>query len=394
MTGVVIVAARRTPIGRFLGAFAETTAPELGGAVARAVLEDSGIPEGDIDELIFGNARSAGTGPNPARQVARLAGLPDSVPSFTVNKACGSSLKSILLGAQAIRLGEASTILAGGTENMTRVPYLLERARRGYRMGHGHLVDAMYQDGFLDPLSGMIMGETAEKLARRDQITRDEQDAYALRSQQRAGAAWDSGRFLDEVVPVTAKDERGREFDVDRDEHMRPDTSLEKLGKLKAVFDEQGTVTAGNSSGITDGAAAVIVMDEERARAEGRHILARLVAHSVVGVDPTIMGIGPVPAMRNVFEKTGLGPEDIDLFEINEAFAAQVLACLRQIPLPEDRLNVNGGAIALGHPIGASGARIVVTLLHEMIKRDVERGMASLCISGGQGMALLLERTN
>jgi acetyl-CoA C-acetyltransferase len=311
-----------------------------------------------------------------------------------VNKACGSSLKTILLGAQAIQMGEASTMLVGGMENMTRVPYLLERARRGYRMGHGHLLDAMYQDGFLDPLSGMIMGETAEKLAHRDQITRSEQDAYALQSQQRAAAAWEAGRFADEIVPVTAKDERGRPLEVDRDEHMRPETTMEKLAKLKPVFDEQGTVTAGNSSGITDAAAALIVMGEERARAEGRHILARLVAHSVVGVDPTIMGIGPVPAMRNVFAETGLTPEDIDLFEINEAFSAQILACLRELPLPEDRLNVNGGAIALGHPIGATGARIVVTLLHEMIKRDVERGMASLCISGGQGMALLLERTS
>jgi acetyl-CoA C-acetyltransferase len=300
----------------------------------------------------------------------------------------------MLLGAQAIRLGEASCMLVGGMENMTRVPYLLDRARSGYRMGHGKLIDAMTQDGFLDPLSGMIMGETAENLARRDALSRTEQDTFALHSQQKAGAAWEAQRFAAEIVPVTVQDERGRSIVVERDEHPRPDTDLEKLARLKPVFDAAGSVTAGNSSGITDAGAALLLMSEERARADGCRILARLVAHSVVGVDPRIMGIGPVPAMRNVFAATGLQPQDIDLYEINEAFAAQVLSCLRELPLPEERLNVNGGAIALGHPIGATGARIIVTLVHEMIKRDVAHGMASLCISGGQGMAVLLERAS
>lgn len=392
MHQAVVIAARRTPIGRFLGAFGDTPAPVLGAWAARAALESAGVALDTVDELVFGHARLAGTGPNPARQVSRGAGLPDQVPSYTVNKACGSGLKALLLGAQAIQMGEAETVVVGGMENMSRVPYLLDGARSGYRLGHGTLVDAMYQDGFVDPLSGLVMGETAEKLAERDGIDRAEQDAYALASQQRAAAASEAGRFAEEIAPVTLRDARGRETIVDRDEHVRPESTLEKLAKLPPVFRPEGGVTAGNSSGITDGAAALVLMQEDRARREGRSVLARVGAHTSVGVDPSIMGIAPVPALQKLFHRTGLRPSDIDLFELNEAFAVQVLACLRALPLDRDRLNVNGGAIALGHPIGASGARIVVTLLHEMQRRKVRRGVATLCISGGQGLALLVER--
>lgn len=389
---VVVTAARRTPIGKFMGAFLETPAPVLGAAAVRAALASARVDATQVDEVVFGQARLAGAGPNPARQVVRGAGLPDVVPAFTVNKACGSGLKAVILAAQSIRLGEARVVVAGGMENMSRVPYLLDRARTGYRLGNGVLVDAMYQDGFLDPLSGSVMGETAETLADRDRISRTEQDAFAGTSQQRAARAWDAGHFSAEIVALTVKDAAGRESRVERDEHPRPGTTAEKLAKLPPVFRPDGTVTAGNSSGITDGAAALVLMEEEYARAHGHPILARLGAHAQVGVDPGIMGIGPVPAMRRVFEATGLGIEDFDLFEINEAFAAQVLACLRALPLDPERLNVNGGAIALGHPIGASGARIVTTLVHEMQRREARRGMASLCISGGQGMALIVER--
>ncbi|MFQ5601107.1 MAG: thiolase family protein [Candidatus Krumholzibacteriia bacterium] len=392
MSEVVITAARRTPIGRFLGGFAEVPATVLGTSAVGAALADAGLAPEEVDELIYGHARMAGCGPNPARQVAHAAGIPHSVPSYTVNKACGSGLKSVILGAQAIRLGEARVVVAGGMENMSRVPYLLERARSGYRLGHGELVDAMYRDGFMDPLSGMIMGETAEKLARRDGISRQAQDAYALESHRRAGAAWEAGRFTDEVVGVRATDARRKEHLVERDEHPRLDTTHDKLGKLRPVFSSDGTVTPGNSSGITDGAAALVLMAAEAARGSGHPILARLVAWTRVGVDPSIMGIAPVPALRALFERTGLAPEDIDLFELNEAFAAQVLSCLREMPLDRDRLNVNGGAIALGHPIGATGARILVTLVHEMRRRRARRGIATLCISGGQGLALLVER--
>ena len=392
MTEVVIAAARRTPIGRFLGAFSDITAPQLGAAACRAALADAGVHVEHVDELIFGHARLAGTGPNPARQVAHAAGLPAAVPAFTVNKACGSGLKALMLGAQAIRSGEARVALVGGMENMSRVPYLLDRARTGYRMGHGQLIDAMFQDGFACPLSNMLMGETAEKLAQMHAISRAEQDAFALESQQRAGRAWNSGRFATEIVPVSGRDAGGRPVEVGRDEHPRPETTLEGLAALRPVFSSAGTVTAGNASGITDGAAALVLMDAAFAAAGGHPVLARIRAWSSVGVDASIMGIAPVPALRKLFERTGLEPQDIDLFELNEAFAAQVLACFKELPLPRERVNVNGGAIALGHPIGATGARIVVTLVHEMQKRAVERGIATLCISGGLGLALLLER--
>ena len=392
MRQVVVTAARRTPIGKFMGAFLDAPAPVLGATAVRAALASARVDPAQVDEVVFGHARLAGTGPNPARQVVRGAGLPDAVPAFTVNKACGSGLKAIVLAAQSIRLGEARVVVAGGMENMSRVPYLLDRARSGYRLGNGVLLDAMYQDGFLDPLSGAVMGETAETLAARDHISRGEQDAFAVASQERAARAWEAGRFAAEIVAVTVRDSAGREATVERDEHPRAGTTVEKLSKLPPVFRADGSVTAGNSSGITDGAAALVLMEEEYARAHGHPILARLGAHAQVGVDPAIMGIGPVPALRRVFEATGLGLGDFDLFEINEAFAAQVLSCLRALPIDPDRLNVNGGAIALGHPIGASGARIVTTLVHELQRREARRGIASLCISGGQGMALVVER--
>jgi len=375
-----------------MGAFLETPAPVLGAAAVRAALAAARVDPTQVDEVVFGHARLAGTGPNPARQVVRGAGLPDSVPAFTVNKACGSGLKALVLAAQSIRLGEARVVVAGGMENMSRVPYLLDRARTGYRLGNGVLLDAMYQDGFLDPLSGSVMGETAETLAERDHISRSEQDAFAVASQERAARAWEAGRFAAEVVSLTVRDGAGRETRVERDEHLRPGTTAEKLANLPPVFRSGGSVTAGNSSGITDGAAALVLMEEGYARAHAHPILARLGAHAQVGVDPAIMGIGPVPALQRVFEMTGLGLGDFDLFEINEAFAAQVLSCLRVLPIDPERLNVNGGAIALGHPIGASGARIVTTLVHEMQRRESRRGIASLCISGGQGMALVVER--
>jgi acetyl-CoA C-acetyltransferase len=392
MQQVVVTSARRTPIGRFLGAFATVPAPALGAVAARAALDAAGVGAQDVDEVIFGHARLAGCGPNPARQVTRLAGLADEVPACTVNMACGSGLRALVLGAQAIRLGEARVVLVGGMENMTRVPYMLDRVRLGYRLGNAPLIDGMYQDGFLDPLSGLVMGETAERLADLHSIARVEQDAYALESQRRAGAAWAAGRFAAEIAPVEVRDERGRALRVERDEHPRPDATLERLAALPAVFRTPGTVTAGNSSGITDGAAALVLMEEEHARRRGAPVLARVGAGVQVGVDPSIMGIAPVPALQALFARTRLTPADIDLFELNEAFAAQVLACLRRLPLDPERLNVNGGAIALGHPIGASGARIVVTLLHEMSRRQARRGVATLCISGGQGMAVLFER--
>jgi acetyl-CoA C-acetyltransferase len=334
--------------------------------------------------VIWGAARQAGTGPNLARQIGYRAGAPETVPAFTVNQACGSGLKAIILAAQEIMLGRARAVLAGGVENMSRVPYFAEGARWGTKMGHAELVDGMYRDGFLDPLSGLIMGETAENLARQYEITRDEQDAFALRSQQ---------RFDAELTPVRIKGRRGELLNLERDEHPRADTTLESLRKLAPVFAKDGTVTAGNSSGITDGAAAVVVMDEETMAATGSDIpVARLVDYEIAGVAPEIMGIGPVPAVRALLARQKLTLADIDLVELNEAFAAQVIACDRELNFDAARLNVNGGAIALGHPIGCTGVRITTTLLHEMHKRRARLGLATLCVSGGLGLALLIER--
>ena len=392
MERVAIVAAVRTPIGKFLGSFADLTASDLGGIAVRGVLDRAGVAASDVDELVFGCARQAGGGPNMARQVLMKSGIPQERPAFTVNQACGSGIQSILLAADRIRHGGARVVVAGGAENMTRVPYLLMRARLGYRLGNAPLTDGMYQDGFLDPIAGMVMGETAEKLADLYSIPREEQDAFALESQRRAGAAIQSGRFRDEIVPVEVAGKKGETRAVGQDEHPRPDTTLEELAKLPPVFRSGGTVHAGNSSGITDGAAAVVLAGEREANERGLTPLAWLGASAVVGVDPSIMGIGPVPATRQLLERTKRKLEDYELVELNEAFAAQVLACDRDLKFDRARLNVNGGAIALGHPIGATGSRIVTTLVHEMNRRDTKLGLATLCVSGGLGMALELIR--
>ncbi|MBA3322445.1 MAG: acetyl-CoA C-acetyltransferase [Pyrinomonadaceae bacterium] len=393
MPNIYLVGAVRTPIGRYGGALAGTTAAELGTVVARECVRRAGVDPAVVREVIWGAARQAGTGPNLARQIGYRAGLPETVPAFTVNQACGSGLKAIILAAQEIALGRAGAILAGGVENMSRVPYFAEGARWGMKMGHAELVDGMYRDGFLDPLSGLLMGATAENLARQYEISRDEQDQFALRTQQRAAHAIDSGRFDAEIITVEIKGRRGETINFIRDEHPRADTSLESLRKLPSVFAKDGTVTAGNSSGITDGAAAVMVVSEEMFKTlDGSATPVRLVDYEIAGVAPEIMGIGPVPAVRRLLARQQLTMDDIDLIELNEAFAAQVIACDRELQFDPERLNVNGGAIALGHPIGCTGVRITTTLLHEMHKRNARRGLATLCVSGGLGLALLVER--
>jgi acetyl-CoA C-acetyltransferase len=389
LQAVYILSVVRTPIGKFGGSLASLTAADLGAVAAKAALERAGIQPEQVEETIFGNARQAGGGPNPARQISIRSGVPQAAPAFTVNKACASGLKSIALAYQAILLGDASCILAGGTEAMSRVPHYLE-ARWGYRLGNQELVDGMYRDGFFCPMAKMVMGETAEVLAEHYKISREEQDEYALMSQTRAARAIAAGRFDAEVVPVTIEGKKGT-ITFNRDEHPFPDASLEKLGKLAPVFSKTGTVTAGNSSGITDGAAAVIVASEHFVKLHNLKPLARIAAVTSAGVDPSRMGIGPVPALRKLEEKHNLKLQDVGLIELNEAFAAQVLACDRELNFNRDRLNVNGGAIALGHPIGCTGTRITVTLLHEMLKRNTRRGVATLCVSGGLGMALALE---
>jgi acetyl-CoA C-acetyltransferase len=363
----------------------------LGVAAAKGALEKSGVPAGAVDEVIFGNGRQAGVRPNVARQVSYRSGLGESVPAYTINKACGSSLKAIMNGYGAIALGDADVVLAGGTESMSNTPYLLLEARWGQKLGHGEVVDGMYRDGFLCPLCDELMGETAENLVDKYGITREETDRYAVETQRRCEKARRAGRFEDEIVPVSVEGRKGEVFAVVTDEHPRDGVTLESLQKLQPVFRENGTVHAGNSSGITDGAAALLVLGEDKANSLGVEPMARIVGYASAGVDPSLMGIGPVPAIRKLLAKTGLSLSDIDLIELNEAFAAQVLACHRELGCDLDRLNVNGGAIALGHPIGATGARIVVTLLHEMAKRKARRGLATLCISGGMGLALLLE---
>jgi acetyl-CoA C-acetyltransferase len=389
LQAVYILSAVRTPIGKFGGSLASLTAADMGMVAAKAAIERAGVQPDQIDETIFGNARQAGGGPNPARQISIRSGVPPEAPAFTVNKACASGMKSIALAYQSILVGDASCILAGGSESMSRVPYYLD-ARWGFRLGNQDLVDGMYRDGFFCPLAKMVMGETAEVLVEQYKISRDEQDEYALLSQTRAARALAAGRFNEELVPVTIAGKKGA-TGLSRDEHPFSDASLEKLGKLAPVFSKAGTITAGNSSGITDGAAAVIVASENFVKRSGRKPLARITAVASVGVDPRIMGIGPVPALRKLEEKHNLKLHDFGLIELNEAFAAQVLACDRELNFNRDKLNVNGGAIALGHPIGCTGARITVTLLHEMLKRNTKRGVATLCVSGGLGMALALE---
>jgi len=387
---VYILSAVRTPIGKFGGSLASMTAADMGVVAAKAAIERAGVLPDQIEETIFGNARQAGGGPNPARQISIRSGVPQEAPAYTVNKACASGLKSIALGYQEIAIGNFDCVLAGGTESMSRLPFYLDGARWGYRLGNQELVDGMYRDGFFCPLAKMLMGETAEVLAEQYKITREQQDEYALCSQTRAAAAIDANRFEDELVPVTLESKKGPQT-FNRDEHVFLGATMEKMAKLSPVFSKTGTITAANSSGITDGAAAVVLASEDFARKNNLKPLARVLAATSVGVDPRIMGIGPVPALRKMEQKHQLRISDFDLIELNEAFAAQVLACDRELHFDRSKLNVNGGAIALGHPIGSTGTRITVTLLHEMRKRKAKRGVATLCVSGGMGMALAIE---
>jgi acetyl-CoA C-acetyltransferase len=391
MKNVYLAGSVRTPIGRFGGTLASWSAADLGVAAAKASLERTRLRPDQVQQSIWGCARQAGGGPNVARQITYRTGAPEAVPAFTVNQACGSGLQAIILATQQIMLGRAEIVLAGGTESMSRVPYFAEGARWGMRMGNTELVDGMYRDGFNDPLSGLVMGETAENLACQYEISRNDQDEYAQRSQQRTQAAIESGRFNSEIVPLEIKGRKGEIVNFARDEHPRAGTTLQDMAKLAPVFSKEGTVTAGNSSGITDGAAAIVVMSEEALKESGADAEGRIVDYEVTGVAPEIMGIGPVPAIRSLLARQRLGLKDIDLVELNEAFAAQVIACDRELDFDPDRLNPNGGAIALGHPIGCTGVRITTTLLHEMKKRQARLGLATLCVSGGMGLALLVE---
>ena len=388
---VFILSAVRTPIGKFGGSLASLTAADMGVVAAKAALERAGVAAAQVQETIFGNARQAGGGPNPARQISVRSGVPREVPAYTVNQACASGMKAIALAWQEIAHGNYDCALAGGAESMSRLPYYLENARWGYRMGDAQIVDGMYRDGFTCSVCGMVMGETAEVLAEQYKISREEQDQFALTSQQRAEAAINANRFADEIVPVEIESKKGKTV-FTRDEHPFLGATLEKMAKLQPVFSKTGTVTPANSSGITDGAAAVVVASEAFVKKNNLKPLARIIGAATAGVDPRTMGIGPVPAMKKIEQRYGLKPQDFDLIELNEAFAAQVLACDRELHLDRERLNVNGGAIALGHPIGCTGARIMVTLLHEMKRRGAHNGVGTLCVSGGMGMALAVER--
>src|SRR6266478_6149143 len=390
LNSVYIVSGVRTPIGKFGGSLASQSAADMGVVAAKAAIKRAGIQPAQVEETIFGNARQAGGGPNPARQISIRSGVPQEVPAYTVNKACASGMKSIALGYQEIATGNLDCVLAGGTESMSRLPYYLDGARWGYRLGNQELVDGMYRDGFFCPMAKMVMGETAELLAEQYRIPREEQDQFALCSQKRAASAQSSGRFDAEIAPVTVEGKKGTSV-FSRDEHLFLEATLEKMAKLPPVFSKAGTISAGNSSGITDGAAAVVLASENFVKQNNLKPLARITAVTSAGVDPRLMGIGPVPAIRKLEKKHSLKLIDFDLVELNEAFAAQVLACDRELHFDRDRLNVNGGAIALGHPIGCTGTRITVTLLHEMLKRKSKRGLATLCVSGGMGMALALE---
>ena len=392
MQDVVIVAATRTAIGSFQGALANTSAVELGSLVIRALLEKAGIEGALVDEVILGQVLTAGCGQNPARQAAIKAGLPHSVTAMTVNKLCGSGLKTVSLAAQAIRCGDAEVVIAGGMENMSLAPYTLAKARTGLRMGHAQLADSLLQDGLMDAFNDYHMGITAENLVERYSLTREQQDAYALRSQQRAAAAIEGGRFAQEITPVSIPQRKGEPVLFAVDEQPRGNTTSDSLAKLSPAFKKDGSVTAGNASAINDGAAAVLLMSASKARELGVPVLATIKAYASAGVDPAIMGIGPVPASEKCLAKAGWDLAEVDLIEANEAFAAQSLAVGKALGWDSDKVNVNGGAIALGHPIGASGCRVLVTLLHEMLKRDAKKGLAALCIGGGLGVALAVER--
>jgi acetyl-CoA C-acetyltransferase len=387
----VIVSAVRTPVGTVGGIFVEVPATKLGAIVVEEAIRRAGIDADEVEEILMGNVLQAGLGQNPARQAALGANLSTAVPAMTVNKVCGSGLKTVALAAQAIRLGDAECMVAGGMENMSRAPYLMDSGRYGYRLGHGQLVDVIIRDGLWCAFTDCHMGITAENVAKEWEVSRADQDGFAVASQQKAGDAIKAGRFKDEIVPVPVA-RRKETVLVDTDEHPRPDTTLDVLSGLRSAFTKDGSVTAGNASGINDGAAAMVVMSASRAKAQGLTPLARIRSYASAGVEPRIMGIGPVPAARKAMEKAGVGVRDVDLFELNEAFAAQSVAVCRELAVPEDRVNVNGGAIALGHPIGASGTRILTTLLYEMARRDVELGIAAMCIGGGQGIAMVVDR--
>lgn len=391
-TEVVIVSAVRTAIGSFQGALKDVPATKLGALVIEEALTRAGISKDQVDEVIMGNVLQAGLGQNPARQASILAGLPQQVPAMTINKVCGSGLKTIHLATQAIKAGDAEIVVAGGMENMSQAPYLLMGARDGYRMGNQQAVDSMISDGLWCAFNDYHMGVTAENLCANYGLTREEQDEFAARSQQRANAAIEAGKFEEEIVAVEIPQRKGDPIVFNVDEYPKHGSTAEKLGKLRPAFKKDGSVTAGNASGINDGAAAVVVMSKEKALELGVPILATVVANASAGVDPSIMGIGPVEAVAKVMKKSGLTVADMDLVEANEAFAAQALAVDRELKFDAEKLNVNGGAIALGHPIGASGTRIFVTLLHEMKKRDAKTGLATLCIGGGQGVATIVSR--
>ncbi|WP_095111588.1 acetyl-CoA C-acetyltransferase [Pseudomonas sp. Irchel 3H7] len=392
MQDVVIVAATRTAIGSFQGSLASFSAVDLGAAVIRQLLEQTGLDGAQVDEVIMGQVLTAGAGQNPARQSAIKAGLPHAVPALTLNKVCGSGLKALHLGAQAIRCGDADVIIAGGQENMSLSNYVMPGARTGLRMGHAQIVDTMISDGLWDAFNDYHMGITAENLVDKYEISREQQDAFAAASQQKAAAAIEAGRFVDEITPILIPQRKGDPVAFKVDEQPRGDTTAESLAKLRPAFKKDGSVTAGNASSLNDGAAAVILMSAEKAKSLGLPVLATIAAYANAGVDPAIMGIGPVSATRRCLDKAGWNIDQLDLIEANEAFAAQSLAVAKDLQWDLDKVNVNGGAIALGHPIGASGCRVLVTLLHEMIKRDAKKGLATLCIGGGQGVALALER--
>ncbi|WP_417796950.1 acetyl-CoA C-acetyltransferase [Stutzerimonas nitrititolerans] len=392
MQDVVIVAATRTAIGSFQGALANVPAVDLGAAVIQRLLEQTGVPGEQVDEVILGHVLTAGAGQNTARQAAVKAGLPHGVSSMTLNKVCGSGLKAVQLAAQAIRCGDAEVVIAGGMENMSLAPYVMPGARTGLRMGHGKVVDTMIQDGLWDAFNDYHMGITAENLVEKYNLSREEQDAFAAASQQKAAAAIEAGRFADEITPILIPQRKGEPLAFAVDEQPRAGTTAEALAKLKPAFKKDGSVTAGNASSLNDGAAAVLLMSAEKAQALGLPVLARIAGYASAGVDPAIMGIGPVDATRRTLARAGWDIQQLDLIEANEAFAAQSLSVGKELNWDAAKVNVNGGAIALGHPIGASGCRILVTLLHEMIRRDAHKGLATLCIGGGQGVALAVER--
>ncbi|MDW0109138.1 acetyl-CoA C-acetyltransferase [Sporosarcina aquimarina] len=389
---IVIASAVRTPIGSFLGALKDVSAVELGALVIKEAVNRAGLKETDVDEVIMGNVLQAGLGQNPARQASMKAGLSEQVPAMTINKVCGSGLKAVQLARQAILSGDAEVVIAGGMESMSQAPYVLNNARGGFKMGDQKMVDTMISDGLWCAFNDYHMGVTAENLCDRYELTREEQDEFAANSQRKAAAARAEGKFSEEIVPVEIAVRRGEPIIFDQDEYIKEGTTADKLSKLRPAFKKEGSVTAGNASGLNDGAAALVVMSKTKADALGIVPLAVITANANAGVDPAVMGIGPVQAVSNVLKRANLKLEDMDLIEANEAFAAQSLAVDRELKFDTDKLNVNGGAIALGHPIGASGARILVTLLHEMQRRDAKRGLATLCVGGGQGVATIVER--